>query len=52
MHKSTSVEVLRIRDKWINHYIKMYKSERLSLAEYWKKIVDVKKDFDIEERIR
>ena len=44
-------KVLRIRDKWINHYIKMYKSGRLSLSEYWKKIVDLKKDFNIEERI-
>ena len=44
-------KVLRIRDKWINHYIKMYKFGRLSLSEYWKKIVDLKKDFNIEERI-
>ena len=25
--------------------------QRLSLSEYWKKIVDLKKDFDMEERI-
>ena len=42
---------LLIRDKWINKYIKEYKTAEISLSEYWDKIVDIRKDFAIEDRI-
>ena len=41
----------RTRDKWILHYIKGYKKGTLTLTEYWDKIIELKRDFDIEKRM-
>ena len=40
-----------IRDKWVKHYIKQYKSNKLTLRQFWDCIVDLKKNFDIESRL-
>ena len=39
-------------DKWIKHYIKEHAIGKLTTQQYWDKIVDVKKDFDIERRMQ
>ena len=34
-------KVYRIRDKWINHYIKNYRDGKITLSQYWASIVDL-----------
>ena len=36
---------------WISPYIRKYKKKDFTLKEYWISIVDLKRDFDIEERM-
>ena len=41
----------RIRDGWIKKYIRQYRRCEISLQQYWDKIADIKKDFDIEQKL-
>ena len=42
---------LIVRDQWISHYIRRYKRGVITLKDYWISIVDLKREFAIEDRM-
>ena len=43
---------LVIRERWIKHYIKIYRNGEMTTRMYWDKIVEIKKDFNITGKMK